>query len=92
MKRIVLLMLICNASSSLSAADFDIIRFGAAPDDESDDTTAIEDALTACEQAGGGTVFVPTGTFILSRRNSETPILEVPPKYDSPRRRNGIDS
>jgi len=79
MKLIVLLMLFCNVSSSLNAAEFNITRFGATPDDESDDTTAIEDALTACGQAGGGTVFVPSGTFILSRRNSETPILEVPP-------------
>jgi hypothetical protein len=79
MKWIVLLMLICNVSSRLPAAEFDIIRFGATPDDETDDTAAIEDALTACGQAGGGTVFVPAGTFILSRRNSETPILEVPP-------------
>ena len=72
-------MLFCNVSSSLAAAEFDITRFGATPDDKSDDTAAIEDALTACGRAGGGTVFVPTGTFILSRRNSETPILEMPP-------------
>ena len=46
--------------------------------DGSDDTTAIENALTACGNAGGGTAFVPAGTFIVSRRNNETPILEVP--------------
>jgi hypothetical protein len=62
-----------------SAKEFDITEYGATADDDTDDTTAIEDALTACGKARGGTVFVPAGTFILSRRNSESPILEVPP-------------
>lgn len=61
------------------SAEFDITKFGATPNDESDDTTAIENALTACADVGGGTVVVPAGTFILSRRNAESPILEVPP-------------
>ncbi len=66
------------ASSSM-AAEFDIRQFGATPDDETDDTTAIEDSLTACAEAGGGTVLIPAGTFMLSRRDNESPILEVPP-------------
>ena len=73
-----LLTAVC-ASTAVFAAEFNITQFGATPDDQTDDTTAIEDALSACAQAGGGTVFVPAGTFILSRRNNETPILEVPP-------------
>jgi len=64
---------------SAAAEEFDITEFGATANDATDDTSAIEDALTACGQAGGGTVFVPAGTFILSRRNAESPILEVPP-------------
>lgn len=79
MEYIVVLLLITNVSSRLPAAEFDITRYGATSNDKTDDTTAIEDALAACGQAGGGTVFVPAGTFILSRRNSESPILEVPP-------------
>ncbi|MHC4880924.1 MAG: right-handed parallel beta-helix repeat-containing protein [Planctomycetota bacterium] len=80
MKRL-LLTLVCLAAlaSPVSAETFDITAFGATANDETDDTTAIENALTACAEAGGGTVFVPAGTFILSRRNAETPILEVPP-------------
>ncbi len=66
-------------ASSASAETFDITSFGATANDVTDDTTAIENALTACAEAGGGTVFVPAGTFFLSRRNAETPILEVPP-------------
>lgn len=60
------------------SAEFDITRYGATPNDATDDTTAIEDALTACGKANGGTVFIPAGTFILSRRGAESPILEVP--------------
>ncbi|GEM_PF-6968247 len=41
--------------------------------------TAIENAFSGCVEADGCTVFVPARTFILSRRNPESPILEVPP-------------
>jgi len=63
----------------LSAGEFNITEYGATPNDQTDDTTAIENALAACGEGGGGTVLVPAGTFILSRRNNESPILEVPP-------------
>ena len=61
-------------------ADFDITRFGATPDDATDDTLAIRATLEACGKAGGGTVIVPKGVFIVSRRKSETPILSIPSK------------
>ncbi len=61
------------------AEEFNITSFGATPNDDSDDTTAIEQALAACQEAGGGSVLIPAGTFILSRRNDESPILEIPP-------------
>ena len=64
---------------SMVAAPFDITDFGATPNDETDDTKAIERALEACGKAGGGTVFIPAGTFLLSRHGPESPILEVPP-------------
>ena len=80
MKR-TLMALVCSLSLQpyVCAKTFDITTFGASANDETDDTTAIENALTACAEAGGGTVLVPAGTFILSRRNAESPILEVPP-------------
>lgn len=65
-------------SCGVSAAEFDITQFGATPNDQTDDTGAIEDALAACGEAGGGTVSIPAGTFLLSRRNNESPILEIP--------------
>lgn len=73
------IVLVLFLSANLSAKVFDITDFGATSNDQSDDTTAIEDTLTACGEAGGGTVLIPAGTFILSRRNNESPILEVAP-------------
>src|SRR5258708_8066189 len=46
------------------ARDFDITRFGAVADDQSDSTDAIRKAIDACHNAGGGRVVVPTGHFI----------------------------
>jgi hypothetical protein len=67
-----------TATFASAAGDFDITKYGATPDDATDDTLAISRALSACRDAGGGTVVVPTGTFIVSRQKSESPILEVP--------------
>lgn len=76
MHRFVLLLL---ATASFGA-DFDITQFGATPDDATDDTLAIRATLEACGKAGGGTVIVPKGVFIVSRQKSETPILSIPSK------------
>lgn len=46
--------------------------YGAIPDDDEDDTEAIQAALAACGTAGGGVVFVPAGTFLYSG------ILQIP--------------
>jgi polygalacturonase len=64
--------------SGIVAAELDITDFGATSNDTTDDTSSIEAALTACGKANGGTVLIPAGTFILSRRGAESPILEVP--------------
>lgn len=77
MKLVLLSTLLATASF---AADFDITQFGATPDDATDDTLAIRAALEACGKAGGGTVSVPKGVFIVSRQKSETPILSIPSK------------
>ncbi len=73
------LALLALVPTRLTAETFDITDFGATPDDASDDTHAIERALEACGKAGGGSVFVPAGVFLLSRHGAESPILEVPP-------------
>jgi hypothetical protein len=76
--KLTLLFLLTLAGSAQAAGDFDITKYGATPDDGTDDTLAISRALSACGEAGGGTVIVPAGTFIVSRQKSESPILEIP--------------
>ena len=43
--------------------DFDIRQFGADATDQGKTTKAIADAIAACNQAGGGRVVVPAGTW-----------------------------
>jgi len=72
------LVLTLVLASRLTGAQFDIRQYGATPNDPSDDTLAIRKALEACAAAGGGTVFVPVGTYLVCRQKSESPILELP--------------
>ena len=57
---------------------FDIQNYGATANDDTDDTAAILKTLSACEEAGGGEVFVPAGVYFVSRQGAESPILELP--------------
>lgn len=43
---------------------YDITRFGAVPGGAADCTRAIASAVGACSEKGGGTVYVPAGTFL----------------------------
>jgi len=47
----------------LSEYHWNVLDFGAVGDGSTDDTTAIQDALTEAKDAGGGTVFMPKGTY-----------------------------
>jgi hypothetical protein len=51
---------------------FDVEQYGATGDGTSDDTTAIQDAITACQNGGGGVVSFPPGIFLLSGQLSIT--------------------
>ena len=44
--------------------EFDITRFGAIADNNSDNTDAFQKAIAACAKAGGGRVIVPKGEFL----------------------------
>ncbi|WP_426153562.1 glycosyl hydrolase family 28-related protein, partial [Pseudomonas sp. DC3000-4b1] len=45
---------------------FNVKDFGAVGDGVTDDTAAMQKAIDAASAAGGGTVFVPSGTYIVS--------------------------
>ncbi|MBI3881453.1 MAG: right-handed parallel beta-helix repeat-containing protein [Verrucomicrobia bacterium] len=73
-----ILAALLGAALLAHAAEFNIVKFGAMPDDATDDTPAIRAALKACADAGGGTVLVPAGTFIVARKGIESPVLNLP--------------
>ncbi len=52
---------VCAASDS----EFDVRTFGATGDGKTKDTAAFQKALDACKAAGGGTVFVTNGVYLI---------------------------
>lgn len=58
-----LITLIAISYISLSARTFDITDYGAVSDTTYLSTKAIQNAIDACSEAGGGRVVVPTGNF-----------------------------
>jgi polygalacturonase len=46
------------------ARRFDLTRYGAIPDRDTDATAAFRAAISACHDAGGGRVIVPAGRFV----------------------------
>lgn len=59
-------------------------KFGATADDNTDDTFAIEQAIAAAEAKGGGTVWIPAGTYMINAvqniclRNTDPCGIKVP--------------
>jgi len=49
---------------TIPAGSFDITTFGAKGDGKTDNTSAIQMALNAAQTAAGGTVTIPSGTFL----------------------------
>ena len=49
---------------SFPAGTFNVNAYGAKNDGKTDNTSAFAKAITACNAAGGGTVIVPSGTYV----------------------------
>lgn len=71
-RTILICMLFCAArfapiafGQAQSRAVFDVRDFGAAGDGKSVDTSAFSQSITACSAAGGGTVIVPSGRYLI---------------------------
>jgi polygalacturonase len=62
MKTLTLLLLVSPAAFGLSI--FDVHDYGAKGDGSTKDTVAIAKAISACTQAGGGTVYLPPGRYL----------------------------
>lgn len=55
----------CTASTIVERAPFNIRAFGAAGDGTAKDTAAFQKTLDTCAAAGGGTVIVPAGNYLI---------------------------
>ncbi|MEE1945286.1 glycosyl hydrolase family 28 protein [Pedobacter sp. KR3-3] len=63
-KKISLLLFLLGMCYGVKAADFDITRFGAVGDGTTLNSQAIQKAIDACHQSGGGKVIIPAGKFL----------------------------
>lgn len=63
MKYTGILSLIICLSVQVRGNDFNILDFGAGKDTSQLSTSAINNAITACNKAGGGRVIIPAGNF-----------------------------
>ena len=65
MKRLETMLVFLALAATSVGADFNVRAFGAVGDGATKDTAAVQHALDACAQAGGGRVTVPPGTYLI---------------------------
>jgi polygalacturonase len=63
-KLLVGLLMLAAFTNFVKAADFNILKYGAVGDAATLNTTAIQKAIDACYQSGGGKVIFPEGKFL----------------------------
>lgn len=61
---------------------FDVTSYGAVGNGTTDDRDAIQDAIDACETAGGGVVYFPKGTYLIDSSVNVT--LQASPLVTTP--------
>ena len=64
MRTLTITAMLLTAMSCTSQRVWDITDYGAIGDNLSDNTLAINRAISLCSQAGGGTVLIPEGDFV----------------------------
>lgn len=64
MKKLLVLAIVWVSAGAAFAEVFDVRQFGAAGDGKTKDTPAIQRAIDAASDAGGGTVYLPPGTYL----------------------------
>jgi polygalacturonase len=62
----IILDVMINDTGMTLSSRFDVTRFGAVGDGKTPCTSAVQQAIDACATAGGGTVNVPAGVFIIA--------------------------
>ena len=66
------------ARSTLCTREFDVTQFGAVGNGTTNDTAAIQAAVTSATAAGGGMVVFPAGyTFLMKPTAADTPIITL---------------
>jgi polygalacturonase len=68
------------AQSAPAPHSFDVNSFGAIGDGKTKDTVAIQNAIDACAQAGGGEVNFPAGTYLTGSIDLKSHVHLVVPK------------
>jgi len=68
---------IISLASAGTTIYFNVKAYGATGNGVTDDTTAIRSAIAACQAAGGGTVYFPNGTYLISEHASSFICLQI---------------
>ena len=61
-----MLLLVVFGLNALHGGTYNVSAFGAKGDGKSKDTEAIQAAIQACTEAGGGTVIIPSGRVFIT--------------------------
>jgi hypothetical protein len=65
MRKLILVQIVCiSCFTWANSQTFNIIDFGAKPNNKTINTKSIQSAVDSCTRHGGGTVYVPSGIFV----------------------------